>query len=981
MKRFLIGLFVSLVCASSIYAVPAYPGLITRTQPDGSLVDFYMVGDEYFHYMMSEDGYLLCNAKDGFVQYARLNVDNTISAVGINASQIAGRTAQEIQYILTCSKVDDIKAQLKDISILRRSEALNKSDLNSKKMVGAANAPVQKSYPLKGSPKSLVILANYTDIKFKSTTAKDDYSRLLNEVGYSDFNGTGSARDYFMECSNNQFSPDFVVVGPVDLPQNARYYGEQFGDNNHDRNPEQMIIDACRAADPLVDFTDFDTDGDGRVDNVFVYYAGHNQAEGGGDWTIWPHRSKVYSSVVLDGVRLNDYACTSEFRGASGSTRCGIGTFCHEFGHVLSLPDFYDTDYAHNQPTLGRWDIMDQGSYNNDGCTPPSYSSYERFSLGWLTPDVLSEETIYSLEPLITSNKAYMVTATKQHNLSATDPNPKEFWMIENRRRKGMDQWGLPAEGLLVTHVVYNRTNWNYNRPNGDADNMGVEIVCAASNTYSPARNTYPGQDRVTKCDFVVRADGSKLETPLSGISETGDITSFYFGFDPYAPRLNFSTKSFDDFVAYFGQTKPTQSVDLVGTNITDRVSVRLLNMSRSHFRFRLITEDGSEDGSEEFDYDSYIAPNAEDSSVNVRIEVMLDPYSILYDTPINDKLLVTAGSIQLEMKIVGYSMPEKVIFTPQAYEAENVAPFSCTASWQNVPQAFGYKLSVYSVVDKPFTQVEQFSTFDKAAPEGWIANFNTVQKTYNASAPVAAYFTKAEDRLESKEYFMPLQKLSFWIHAFNSVGTFKVYALSEDATWKEVHTEQCTATTRSKIVTINFDEEVYRRFAFQYTPESGTGGLAFDDCTAHFSKEISYVHNNRSIGADTTYLISGLQSGKEYRYTVAAVQSDEEHRYEYVSDPSNEIVFSTIEGGSDNPRQLAISRDENGYKVFVPEVLDNYYIFIYNNVGVKVAEVPVTSSEVRIPRLVNGLIYVIKYAEKDHQKRKTQVGKLFYQE
>ena len=146
---------------------------------------------------------------------------------------------------------------------------------------------------------------------------------------------------------------------------------------------------------------------------LFIYYAGYNEAEHGPANTIWPHRWAVYpaalypsgsnyagtvASVTFNGKRVFDYACTSELRGASGSNMCGVGTFCHEFGHVLGLPDYYDTTGSQN--TLNSWDIMDAGNYNNLGRTPPTYSVYDRFFLGYLIPEQESATANLTLNPI-----------------------------------------------------------------------------------------------------------------------------------------------------------------------------------------------------------------------------------------------------------------------------------------------------------------------------------------------------------------------------------------------------------------------------------------------------------------------------------------------------------------------------------------------------------------------------------------------------
>lgn len=962
MKKIIIGLLLCLSGIVSLRAVPAAPYLMPFTQPDGSVVNVYLRGDEFFSYLESEDGYLLSRTASGFIEYARVNADFQIVPLGVKATRPADRTPVEKQFLLTAHKIDFYRDALSMKHVENKQKSLSQ----------VSGRAVQKSYPLKGSPKSLVILANFSDIKFSSSTAQKDYTRLLNEKDYSDFGGYGSAKDFFEISSNGVFSPEFVVVGPYDLPQPCEYYGAPSGGEN-DIRAHQMIVDACKAASNDIDFSEYDTDKDGKVDNVFVYYAGHNQAEHAPDWTIWPHRHALYyDNLMLDGVKVFDYACTSELRGMSGTTRCGIGTFCHEFGHVLGLPDFYATNDARH-PTLGTWDIMDQGSYNNAGCSPPTYSSYERYFLGWLTPELLSEEKLYSLPPLVTSNKAYIVSSNGKHPGSGQNPSPAEFFMIENRRAIGMDSYAVPAEGLLVSHVVYSVSSWNSNGPNNDPNNMGVEIVCASGTTASPSYNVYPGRDEVRRCNFVLR-DGTRLQTPLTEISESGENTLFKFGVDPNAPTLKVVDENIPPFEAYFGETKPIHTVEIQGKKLTGSVQVLFKNTSRSEFRMRQVTEDGNT----EFSWSTlYIQPEA-DSTLDIKIEIMFDP-SKVFKEPVKDEFRVRHGDIEYQIPIVGYSREPITVYPPKAYEPEGVSPYSFKASWSKVPTASGYYLTVYNIVEKESEQVEQFNSYETKMPLGWRGEFKSVNLERPASKPT---FVTDEDTLWSKEYFMPVDKLTFVLDGSNTKGTFIVDALDADGKWVNVKKETCGSGTRNLTVFVTFDAPKYKQFRMYYQKESSEGNITLDDFTAYFSKEMQYPCDNLLVTDTICNVANGLASGVTYSYFVRAMQIDADKTYEYVSDPSNEVTVTTKQGTPADSRELTIVRDADGsYKAYVPDVTENSALFIYTPDGRKVVEIPATSSEFVIPRLVNGEVYILKYAERGHQKRKTKVGKLFYQE
>jgi M6 family metalloprotease-like protein len=354
------------------------------------------------------------------------------------------------------------------------------------------------------------------------------FTNMLNEEGYKENGGTGSARDYFRVASNGLSTPEFVVVGPYLLPNNRAFYGEN-DSSGDDKRPREMIADAClAAAADGVDFSVFDTDNDGVVDNVFVYYAGHNEAEQGPDDSVWPHRWNLDNNLMLNNKKISGYACTSELRGSRGANMCGIGTFAHEFGHVYGLVDYYATNNAEHH-TLHNWNIMDAGAYLNLGRTPPTYSAYDRFYIGWLTPVILRSPRNILLEDLKTSNTAYIITETGNHNLNGSNPNPVEFFTLENRQKTGWDAY-LPASGMLITRIYFNSFNWENNMPNNNSNAMGVDIIeadgIASENTLSG--DPFPGSAKITEY-FPVLRNGTEIYRSITNISHKNGIITFEF--------------------------------------------------------------------------------------------------------------------------------------------------------------------------------------------------------------------------------------------------------------------------------------------------------------------------------------------------------------------------------------------------------------------------------------------------------------------
>lgn len=395
-----------------------------------------------------------------------------------------------------------------------------------------AKAPqLFSNFPKQGEVRSIVILVNFTDMAFRVPNPNESFTRLLNEEGYSDNSATGSARDYFIASSMGIFKPQFDVYGPYNLEHDYAYYGAN--NRGHDNDPRSMIIEACRMADADgVDFTQYDLNNDGRIDNVFVYYAGYNEAEGAHESTIWPHRSIITTNNTFDGKRLYDYACTSELKGTTGVRMCGIGTFCHEFSHVLGLSDFYNTESSTTY-TVGSWEVMCSGNYNNDGRTPPTYTALDRFMVDWSTPQQISELGEYRLSPIATTGNIYLLAAG-EHNLVVNNPNFLEYWLIENRQRVGWDapEGALPGTGLLISHITFDAVRWSGSFINNQLP-LGYDI-CEAYNknpTRSSASDTYPGSMHVTT--FVPTFNnGDKLQSlALTYIQELQDLdVQFHLG-------------------------------------------------------------------------------------------------------------------------------------------------------------------------------------------------------------------------------------------------------------------------------------------------------------------------------------------------------------------------------------------------------------------------------------------------------------------
>lgn len=313
--------------------------------------------------------------------------------------------------------------------------------------------------PYIGTKKCLCILVEFKDVPFTQSDeqTKVHFSNIVNKVGYKndELGYVGSVRDYFRSQSDGQFDIEFDVVGPFKLNYNQAYYGAHGMNDENDVRAGKMIQEAIAQADGYVNFADYDWDGDGNVEPIYVVYSGMGEADGGGENTIWPHKSSI-SRERHDGVYVRDYACGSELNGLGNLS--GVGTMCHEYSHCLGLPDMYDTAYSGIYGTSS-WDLMNDGCYNGDGYIPAGYNAYERWYAGWITPEELTEDSeIIDMKPLTRSGQSYII---RNDNRNYKD----EYYLLENRAKEGWDS-ALPGAGLMVYHVNFNSTAWAYNMVN-----------------------------------------------------------------------------------------------------------------------------------------------------------------------------------------------------------------------------------------------------------------------------------------------------------------------------------------------------------------------------------------------------------------------------------------------------------------------------------------------------------------------------------
>lgn len=478
MKR-LFTLWVVFFVVLSAMAVPAKPGVWrTISLTDGTQVKVQLVGDEFMHYYQSEDG----------TRYLYDAASATYQVYSVSQFSNSRRKA-----------------------VARRAKANNRRAVRRKANV---------TNIFQGTKKGLIILAQFTDSKFQSGHDRALYNKIANAENYTDNGFKGSVKDYFKAQSAGQFELDFDVVGICQLKNPCSYYG---GNDSHgnDLHAGEMVAEACQwAATQGIDFSKYDWDGDGEVDQVFVLYAGKGEADGGAASTVWPHEyalseSDYGKSLSFNGVTVDTYACSAELNGYGKLD--GIGTFCHEFSHCMGFPDFYDTGYF-GWFGMGYYDLMSAGNYNGDSKCPAGYSAYEKHECGWLTyQDVTHiEEDLHvaGLKAISEGGSAYVVK-NKAHE--------DEYYIVENRQNTGWDAY-LPSEGVMITHVDYDANIWWNNMPN------------TKGNYYDENKNVYYNDhQRLTifragrsTSDYGVASDLYPYNTKNSLTAESNPAATLY---------------------------------------------------------------------------------------------------------------------------------------------------------------------------------------------------------------------------------------------------------------------------------------------------------------------------------------------------------------------------------------------------------------------------------------------------------------------
>jgi len=480
----LIGAF--LITTKSIAGV-AYPDPVKINQADGTVITIILQGDERIKWAKTLDGYALLYNDDGIYEYAELDESGNLIPSGLKANDVEVRTADETSFLANTPK--DLFFSRTQVSTMLQISNMMISDAVT-------------AFPTTGIRKLICILIGFSDLAFTETQA--DFDNLFNQIGYGTY---GSVYDYYVENSYNQFFLTVDVAGPYTAAKTHAYYGENDA-NGYDKHPGELVAEGVAFADAAgFDFSDYDNDGDGTVDGVYVIYAGYNEAESAPADCIWYHASSI-SGVAYDGVNISSYSCSAEYKGNSGSNISGIGNICHEFGHVMGAPDFYDTDYGESggkYSGLGRWCCMASGNFNGNRDCPAHYNPLiKSHYFGWVSVTTLNSQQEMTIKNPVENSDQYY----KYHTTTAG-----EYFMFENRQQIGFDT-ELPGHGLIIYHAHKDVLTGGINKTHPQK----FYPVCANAGTEPSATP----DDYINPTSFD---DISSMDTPFPGAGGKKEFT------------------------------------------------------------------------------------------------------------------------------------------------------------------------------------------------------------------------------------------------------------------------------------------------------------------------------------------------------------------------------------------------------------------------------------------------------------------------
>ncbi|MCX7735949.1 MAG: M6 family metalloprotease domain-containing protein [Candidatus Kapabacteria bacterium] len=598
-------IFLLILFLSTTRLFSAYLEFVPQTvvQPDGSVLELFATGDEYYNWLHDKDGFtIMRNPEDGYLYYAEkvgdILVPGKLRPGKDNPAEAGLKPWLKFSYEYIKPRVDEfLEYRYKPIDDSKRDRVQT---------------------PKTGTINNIVIFIRFSD-ESEFTDQRSTYESMFNaESG-------NSMKNYFREASYNSLSiqtyfypeTNGSTVISYQATQPRNYYrpydantnpiGYQNSTQRRDRE-HTLLANAVNAIKSQIPTSlNIDGDNDGYVDNVCFIVSGTPDA-----WAslLWPHMWSLYSlTVTINEKRV--YTYNFQIRSMTNNS-----VLCHEMFHSLGAPDLYHYTSNGISP-VGPWDLME-----NNLSPPQHMCAYMKFRYaGWIAsiPEITTSG-YYTLSPLTSStNNAYKIKSP----VSTT-----EYFVVEYRRKTGTFENSLPGSGLIVYRINNSYSGQgNANgppdevyvyRPNGTTTNNGTVNSANFSSDVSRTQiNNFTNPS-------AFLSNGSAGYLNISEIGSSGNTITFYVGFDTISVpvlispadnstnlglRPTFTWNTFTGATSYEIQVSDVSSFSnlvinqtgLTGTSFTP--SSDLSNNTRYYWRVRATTAQGQTGWSSVFSF------------------------------------------------------------------------------------------------------------------------------------------------------------------------------------------------------------------------------------------------------------------------------------------------------------------------------------------------------------------------------------------
>lgn len=515
--------------------MPAYPNKVQLS--NGVCITLH--GDEHCKWGVSEDGYIILPTEKGWM-YAKDDGNGYAEASNFALTSEDSKSNELKFFLSEQSKLLHVK---NEYAITQRAFRQTIAKNDNKQTVF-------------GNRKALVIMMSFANLDFKKS--KTDFNDLFNKESYNEDGAIGSVRDFFSWASYGKLYFTCDVVGPFKAQHEMAYYGGNTGSGGGDKNPYALFEEAISNAIKEVNLEDYDSDGDGYVDNIHIIFAGYGEEAGASSSAVWSHEM-TFQPITVQGMKINKYSCAPELRGNSGSGISRIGPHCHEMGHALGAMDYYDVDYEENGEYLGtgKWDVMASGSWNNDGISPADFNPYVKVhDFGWAEAQEFTSDCQTEIRPAYEDDAQIYRLDT---------PISGEYFLLENRQQHKFDE-ALPGSGLLIFHIGPNIESKAASNTINSKYPQQCYVVCASSSYKVPSASAssygktnsdgcpFPGtsgntsfSDNTTPSALCI--DGTESGIKLTDISLSDSMVTLYNGTSsqPSTPEEALWSEQFED--------------------------------------------------------------------------------------------------------------------------------------------------------------------------------------------------------------------------------------------------------------------------------------------------------------------------------------------------------------------------------------------------------------------------------------------------